>query len=103
MFAIIQIGSTQYKVAEGDVIKPLRLKEEEGKTIKLDKVLLYSKDADVRVGQPFLKDVKVEAKVIKQQLGRKVTSLKYRRRKNSETKTRHRSKLTVLNITKISG
>ena len=54
MYAIIEIGSTQYKVSEGDVIKAHRLKEEAGKNITLDKVLLFAKGTDIRIGQPNL-------------------------------------------------
>ena len=64
MYAIIQVGSSQYKVSEGDTINANRLKEEVGKNITVDKVLLFSKGSDVRIGQPYLKDVKVTAKVI---------------------------------------
>ena len=64
MYAIIQIGSSQFKVSEGDVIDAHRLNEKEGKNITVDKVLLFAKGTDVRIGQPYLKDVKVTAKVV---------------------------------------
>ncbi len=103
MFAVVQIGSSQYKVAEGDTIATNRLKEEEGKSITLDKVLMFSNGEDVRVGQPYLTDIKVTAKVIKHPRGRKVYAFKFRRRKNSARKRGHRQDLTALNITKISA
>ncbi len=103
MYAVVQVGKGQYKVAEGDVISVDLLKEENGKKITLDNVLIYAKGSDIRIGQPMLSDVKVEAEVDKQALGDKVVTLKYRRRKDSATKTGHRKKLTVLKITKISA
>ena len=103
MYAIVLVGSSQYKVSEGDVIDVHRIDKEKGKSITLDKVLLFSKGSDVRVGQPFLKDVKVTAKVVDQMAEKKVVSLKYRRRTNSATKWGQRSKLTALNITKIAA
>ncbi|VAW12182.1 hypothetical protein MNBD_BACTEROID05-1259 [hydrothermal vent metagenome] len=103
MYAVIQIGSSQFKVSEGDVIHSKRMKEEVGSDIVLDQVLLFAKDSDIRVGQPILKDVTVKAKVIDQFSGTKVTSLKYRRTKDSACKTGHREKLTALNIEKISA
>jgi large subunit ribosomal protein L21 len=102
MFAVIQVGSFQFKVAEGDVINVSRVKNQEGKSVTLDKVLMFSKGSDIRIGQPFLKDVKVTAKVEKHLLNDKVIAFKYRRRKQSATKIGHRQKLTTLNITKIS-
>ena len=103
MYAVIQIGSSQIKVSEGDVINAHRIKEKAGKNVTLDKVLLFAKAADIRVGQPYLKDVKVTAKVIQHVLDDKVIAFKYRLRKNSARKSGHRQKLTALNITKISA
>jgi len=80
-----------------------RIKEKDGKDIVLDKVLLYAKGADIRIGQPYLKDVKVTAKIIDHYLGDKVQAFQYRIRKNSARKVGYRSKLTSLNITKISA
>jgi len=103
MFAIVQVGSAQYKVSEGDLIEANRLGEEKGKTIKLDKVLLFSKDSDVRVGKPYLSDVDVAAEVVEDTLGDKVIAFKFRRRKNYAKKTGHRQKLTALKIVKIAA
>jgi len=103
VYAIVQVGSSQFKVSEGDVIDVNRLKGDAGKSITFDKVLLFSKGSDVRIGQPFLKDVKVTATVVKHDLDKRIVSYKYRKRKNSATKIGYRPKLTVLNITKISA
>ena len=90
-------------VSEGDVIDAHRIKEETGKNVVLDKVLLFAKGSDIRIGQPYLKDVKVTAKVIEHHSGDKIVAYKYRKRKNSARKIGHRQKLTALNITKISA
>jgi len=103
VYTIVQIGSTQFKVSEGDMIDTDRLKQEPGQTITLDKVLLFANGTDVRIGQPYLKDVTVSATVVNHDLGRKVIAFKYRRRKNSASKIGHRQKQTVLNITRITA
>lgn len=103
MYAVVQIGGAQYKVAEGDVIRTNRLKDDEGSEITLDQVLVFSNGSEVHVGQPFLKDVKVTAKVQSHVAGSKVLAFKFRRRKDSSTLRGHRQKLTVLNILKIAG
>jgi len=102
MYTIVEVGSLQYKVSEGDNITVNRFDEKEGKSITLDKVLLFSDGKAVMVGQPYLKDVKVTAKVLRDCLGEKLISFKFRRRKNSKWKKGHRQKLTTLNITKIA-
>ncbi len=103
MFAVVEVGGNQFKVSVGDTIEANRLADEVGKSITLDQVLLFANDKDVRVGKPYLKDVKVEAKVLEQTLADKVIAFKYRRRKDSSSKIGHRQKLTALNITNISA
>ncbi|MGE0269007.1 MAG: 50S ribosomal protein L21 [Candidatus Omnitrophota bacterium] len=103
MFAVVQIGSAQFKVSEGDVISADKFSESEGKEVILDKVLVFAKDSDVRIGQPFLKDVKVKAKILRHLSDDKVVAFKYRIRKNSASKIGHRQKLTSLSITQISA
>ncbi len=103
MYAVVQIGGSQYKIAEGDVIRTNRLKDDAGSQITLEQVLLFANGSEVRVGQPFLKDVKVTAKVQNHVSGSKVLAFKFRRRKDSATLRGHRQKMTVLNITKIAG
>ena len=103
MFAIGQLGSLQYKISEGDVIEAQTLEGEKKDSVTLDKVLLFANDADVRIGRPFLKDVTVTAEILRQHLGEKVISYKYRRRKTSAWKKGHRQKLTALRIKKIDA
>ncbi len=103
MYTIIQVGSSQYKVSEGDTIHVSRLPAEEGKTITLDKVLFFLNGDNVQIGQPYLKNVKVTAKVIKHSLGEKRVAFKFRRRKNYAKKRASRPQLTELTISKISA
>jgi large subunit ribosomal protein L21 len=103
MFAVVQVAGNQYQVAEGDTIKVQRLDYQAGKTISLDDVVLFVNGDEVRVGQPFVKNVKVAAKVIGEQKEKRVLTFKYRRRKNSSSQRGHRQTLTALSITKISA
>ena len=103
MYAVVQLGSYQYKVSEGDVFETHLQAEEKGKNITLDKVLLYSDDNEVRIGQPYLKDIKVTAKVLGNIRGEKLIAFKFRKRTASAWKKGHRQDLTTLNITKITA
>lgn len=102
MYAVVQVGGSQYKVSEGDVIRTARFRDEQGSKVTLDEVLLLVNGADVRIGQPYLKDIKITATVEKHVLGNKVLAFKFRRRKDSSTLRGHRQKETLLNITKIA-
>ena len=102
MFAIVEVGSQQFKVSEGETIETQLLDGKPEKTITLDKVLFFADGSEVKIGQPYLKDIKVSAKVVDHHLADKVISFKYLRRKNVSWKKGHRQKLSSLNITKIS-
>ncbi|HOY10229.1 MAG TPA: 50S ribosomal protein L21, partial [Candidatus Omnitrophota bacterium] len=97
----IKIGSSQFKVSEGDVIQLNRLKGEKGEELSLNQVLLLSDGANVRVGKPYLGDVKVQAEVLNHMGGAKVVAFKYRLRKSSSSKRASREKLTALQIKRI--
>lgn len=103
MYAIVQVGTQQHKISEGDIIETERIPAEIGKEISMDKVLLYGDGKTIKVGQPYLKDVRVKAKVIGHTLGDKVTAFKYRRRKTYAKKIAHRRQLATLHITAISA
>ena len=102
MYAIIEVGAKQFAVKKGEIIEVEKQAEAEGKEITLDKVLLVSKDKKVEIGQPYLKEVKVKASILKQFRGEKVIAYKYRRRKAYHRKKGHRQSLTRLQITEIS-
>jgi len=101
MYAIIEVGAKQYTIKKGDIIEVEKQAVKEGQDITLNKVLLVSKDKKVDVGQPYVKEAKVEAEVLKHIKGEKVISFKYRRRKSSHWKKGHRQQLTRLKIKEI--
>lgn len=99
MFAVIQTGGKQYKVAENDVISIEKIDAEEGATIEFDSVLAI----DGRFGTPFVEGAKVIGEVIAQFRDRKVIVFKKRRRQNYRRKAGHRQSLTKVRITAIQG
>ena len=101
MYAIIEVGAKQYTIKKGDIIDVEKQAVKEGGDITLNKVLLVSKDKKVEVGQPYVKDAKIEAVVLKHIKAEKVISYKYRRRKSSHWKKGHRQQLTRLKIKEI--
>ena len=102
MYAILEVGGKQYKVAPKDVIEVNKLAEEAKSKITLDKVLLLADGKKVEIGQPYVKGAKVEAEVVEQTKGKKLVVYKYLRRKDAHKKTGHRQKLTKLLIKKIN-
>ena len=102
MFAIIETGGKQYKVAKDNIIDVEKLDVEEGKKLAFDKVLLVQKDDGKSIiGDPLVKNAKVEAEVVKQFKDEKVISFKKRRRKNSKRIRGHRQLKTTIKILSI--
>lgn len=101
MYAVIEVGSKQYNVKKDDIIEVGKQELAQGGQIDIDKVLLVADGKEIKVGQPYLKGVKVEAAVLKHSLGKKVLSYKHRRRKNSHWQKGHRDQLTQLKIKSI--
>ena len=103
MYAIIETGGKQYKVAEGDVITVEKLGVEAGSEYKFDKVLVVAKDGDVKVGAPYVEGATVEATVEKQGKEKKVVIYKYNPKKHYHKKQGHRQPYTKLVINTING
>ena len=63
MYAVIETGGKQHKVEKGMVLSVDLLKDDVGKKITFDNVLLYVDGKNVEVGQPYLSNVKVTAEI----------------------------------------
>lgn len=101
MWAIVEIGTKQYKVKEGDLVQVERLPAEG--PVTLDKVLLLSKEDDVMIGTPYIKGAKVKADIVEEQKGDKVVIYKFKRRKKFRKKTGHRQIYSFLKISQIQA
>ena len=101
MYAIIETCGKQYKVAEGDVVFFEKLDAEVDKKYVFDKVILVSEDGKVQVGNPYVKGVKVEGKVVSHGKGKKIIVFKMKPKKNYRRKQGHRQPYTKIEITKI--
>ena len=103
MYAIIESCGKQYKVAEGDVVFFEKLDIEEGKKVKFDNVVMVSEDGKVQVGNPYVKGVSVEGKVISHGKAKKIIVFKMKAKKNERKKQGHRQPYTKVEITSIKA
>ena len=101
MYAIIESCGKQYKVAEGDGVFFEKLDAEEGKKVTFDKVVLVSEDGKVQVGNPYVKSVKVEGKVVSHGKAKKILVYKMKPKKNYRRMQGHRQPYTKVEITSI--
>jgi len=101
MFAVIETGGKQYRVAHNDIVTVERLGGEPGDTVEFDRVLMMGAGEDVSLGTPTLEGALVTAEVVDQARSRKVLIFKKKRRKTYRRRGGHRQELTVLRITDI--
>lgn len=100
-FAVIKTGGKQYKVSPGQKIKIEKLDAPEGKSVVFNEVLLIDDGKELKIGQPIVKNAKVEGKVLKQDRADKVIIFKYKAKKRFKVKRGHRQPFSLVEITKI--
>ena len=99
MYAIIDNGNKQYKVAEGDVVRVEKLSATEGDTVSF-KVLMVSDENGIKTGAE-VENAKVTATVVKQDKAKKIIVFKYKAKKNERKKQGHRQPFTAVKVEKI--
>ncbi len=103
MYAVLETGSKQYRVAAGDTVEIERLDAEAGKPVTFDRVLLVNKDGKVTLGAPTVTGATVAADVVAHKRGEKKLTFKLKRRKGYRKAIGHRQELTVVKITAINA
>ncbi len=103
MFAVIKTGGKQYKVQKDDKLLVEKLDGEEGAKVTLDEVLMVADGKTSKVGEPLVKGATVEASIVAQTRGPKITVFKKKRRQNYRRKKGHRQDLTMIQITNIKA
>jgi len=101
-YAIVETGSKQYWVEPGMVFDVERLERVENqKEVALSEVL-FAKDAQrVLIGEPILPGARIICEYLGEIRGKKVISLKYRRRKASRNRKGHRQTYARLRVKEI--
>ena len=102
IYAIIESGGKQYKVAPGQTIDVERLDIAEGDTVELDKVLLIADGEQLTVGSPNIDGAKVVATSKGEIKGKKIVVFKYKPKVRYRKKTGHRQLYTKLAIDSIN-
>ncbi len=104
MYAVIETGGKQYRVARNDRITIERVVGQPGTMIALDKVLMIGEAGQAPVvGRPLVAKAAVFAEILVQEKGDKVIVFKKRRRKNYRRRVGHRQELTRLRIVDVSA
>lgn len=103
MYAVIETGGKQYRVAPGQTVEVELLPADPGATVTLDRVLMISADGRTLVGQPTVAGAHVVGTVAREGRGKKIIIFRYKSKKRYRRKTGHRQNYTYLTITDIQA
>ena len=101
MYAIIENGNKQYKVAVGDTVRIEKLQAVAGDMVDFN-VLLVSDENGIKVGKDA-EAFKVTGEVVKQDKMKKIIVFKYKAKKNERKKQGHRQPFTQVKIVEIAA
>ena len=103
MYAVIQSGGKQYRVAPGETVDLELLSniDDDGK-VEFDEVLLVSGDDGVQVGSPSIDGALVKASVVDSVRGTKIRGFKMKRRKQYRRTWGHRQNYHRVRIDEIT-
>ena len=103
MYAVIETGGKQYQVKEGDTLFIEKLNVEAEQTVNFDKVVAVGTDNGLTVGAPYVENVVVEAKVLKNGKAKKITVFTYKPKKGEKKKQGNRQPYTQVKIEAIKA
>lgn len=102
MYAIIEDGSHQFRVREGDRIRVDRRDGEPGDELTFSKVLLIAgENSQPTLGTPAVEGAHVVGRIVNQFRAKKIIIQKFRRRKNVRRRNGHRQPYTTVQITSV--
>lgn len=104
MYAVIETGGKQYRLAPGEAVNVEKLTGEVGDRVSLGQVLLVADDeGNVTVGNPFLEGVSIEAEIVVQGRGQKILVFKYKPKANYRRRQGHRQPYTRVRVVEIGA
>ena len=101
MYAVIESGGKQYRVAPGDTVAVEKLPGEIGAEIEFTKVLALSPDAGEFVAGAGLDGAKVKGTITAHGRGDKVIVFKFKRKKQYKRTQGHRQDYTQVKVGEI--
>jgi large subunit ribosomal protein L21 len=102
MYAVIQTGGKQERVAEGQQLRVELLGEDPGSEVTFTPVLVV--DGDTVLATPAaLASASVTARVVGEELGPKIRGFTYKNKSNQRTRWGHRQRYSTIKVTVITA
>lgn len=99
-FAIIETGGKQYRIAPGETLSVEILGNDlkEGDKVVFDKVLLIEDKKETQVGDPYIKEAKIEAVFEGRSKDKKISVVRFRSKSRYHRKYGHRQTKDTITI-----
>tara|TARA_Y100001968_G_scaffold303756_1_gene318183 strand:+ start:438 stop:854 length:417 start_codon:yes stop_codon:yes gene_type:complete len=101
-YAIVEASGKQFWLQSNRYYDLDRCNAEVDDILTIDKVLLINDGKDLKLGKPYVKNAKVEIKVLEHRRGPKIIVYKMRPKKKTRRKNGHRQELTRVLVQSIS-
>ena len=101
-YAIVEASGKQFWIKPNRYYDLDRCHAEVNDVLTIDKVLLINNGKDLKLGKPYVKDAKVQVKVLEHRRGPKIIVYKMRPKKKTRRKNGHRQELTRVLVQSIS-
>jgi large subunit ribosomal protein L21 len=101
MYAVIETGGKQYRVAPGDVIQVETLAGDVGSEVALGRVLAVMNDSNELVTGAALGEARVKGTISSHGRGDKVIVFKFKRKKQYKRTIGHRQNYTQVTVNEI--
>jgi len=102
LYAIAETSGQQFWFEVNRYYDIDRLNAKEKDKINLEKVLLLKDKSSITIGQPYIKDAKIELEVVSHKRDKKILVYKMRPKKKTRRKMGHRQELTRVMVKSIS-
>ena len=102
MYAVIETGGKQYRVAPGDLLRVDCLPGEAGSVTEFPRVLAVSSEEGKLLAGEEVAQAKVQATIVRHGRDRKVLVFHFKRKKQYKKTQGHRQGFTELRVEKIS-
>ncbi len=101
-YAIVEASGKQFWLQSNRYYDLDRCHAEVDDVLTIEKVLLIKDGKDLKLGKPYVKEAKVEVKVLEHRRGPKIIVYKMRPKKKTRRKNGHRQELTRVLVQSIS-
>ena len=102
LYAIAETSGQQFWFEVGKYYDIDRLNAKEKDKITIDKILLIKDKDNISLGQPYVKNAKIELEVVSHKRDKKIIVYKMRPKKKTRRKMGHRQELTRVMVKSIS-